>query len=124
MHVPHNKKGTAIDDGMAYMEDGNCGNKSLQLAISGENETALLAYPNPFEGSTTIDFTVPVTGIVSIKVYNAIGEHVETLYEGIAEKEIEYTVVFNATEHPKGIYYYNLLGGNNINITKKLILIK
>ncbi|MDP4115311.1 MAG: T9SS type A sorting domain-containing protein, partial [Bacteroidota bacterium] len=79
-------------------------------------------YPNPFNPSTKIDFSVPETGFYKLKVYNLAGQEVATLIE----KEFapgNYSVDFNGKHLPSGMYFYRLLG-ENVNIVKKMLLVK
>jgi len=79
-------------------------------------------YPNPFNPSTTIRFSIPETELVSLKVYNSIGEHVADL----VNQELpsgNYTVNWNAANVSSGIYFYTL-SGNSFKETKKMILLK
>lgn len=79
-------------------------------------------YPNPFNPVTRIDYTIKIDGLVSLKVYDMLGVEVSTLvYE---KKEAgNYSVDFNASKLPSGIYIYTLLSGNYTE-SKKLILLK
>ncbi|MBU2506764.1 MAG: VCBS repeat-containing protein [Bacteroidetes bacterium] len=79
-------------------------------------------YPNPFNPSTTIEYAVPKTGRVMIKIYNMIGEKVAVLvdeerYPGT------YTVEWNGEELPSGIYIARLTAGS-FAASIKLLLIK
>jgi hypothetical protein len=79
-------------------------------------------YPNPFNPSTTIRFSIPESGLVSIKIYNSIGEQVADL----VNRELpagSYTVDWNAENNSSGIYFYTL-SANNFASTKKMILLK
>lgn len=79
-------------------------------------------YPNPFNPSTTINFSIPKAGLYTLKVYNSIGQEVTTLIQ----KEYtpgNYSVNFNAKHLASGMYIYRL-SGNNVNIVKKMMLIK
>lgn len=79
-------------------------------------------YPNPFEFSSTITFTLPLSGSVVIKIYNLLGEEITTL---ISEdlKSGRHQVEWDAEHLEKGIYYYSLFYSNNI-LTRKAIIIK
>ena len=46
------------------------------------------AYPNPFNPSTTIELNVPEDGFISVKVYNVMGQLVQTLAEGQMEAKV------------------------------------
>ena len=64
-------------------------------------------YPNPFNPTTTIQFSISQPMFVSLKVYNLIGEEVATLVNGERDAD-EYSVVFDASEMPSGVYVYRL----------------
>ncbi|MDP4116531.1 MAG: choice-of-anchor A family protein, partial [Bacteroidota bacterium] len=79
-------------------------------------------YPNPFNPATTINFSVPKAGLYTLKVYNSIGQEVATLIS----KEYapgNYSVNFSAKNLASGMYIYRL-SGNNVNMAKKMMLIK
>ena len=79
-------------------------------------------YPNPFNPSTTINFYVPNTSFVNLKVYNVLGNELATLVNG--EKPAgNYEVQFDATEISSGIYFYKLQAGSFSN-TRKMALLK
>jgi plastocyanin len=79
-------------------------------------------YPNPFNPSTKISYSVPKTGYVSLKVYNALGQEVAGLVNGVKEAGI-HTIEFNAVKLNSGIYFYKLEAGD-ITQVKKMTLIK
>jgi hypothetical protein len=70
---------------------GNEGKPAVANTLSGVGETpksyvlSISAYPNPFNPSTTIRYTVPSKGRVSVNIYDARGAHVATLVDD--EKE-------------------------------------
>ena len=79
-------------------------------------------YPNPFNPTTTINYSVPKTGMVSLKVYNVLGQVVATLYAG-TQQSGSHTAVFDGSRLASGVYFYRLDAGN-ASITKKLVLMK
>ena len=79
-------------------------------------------YPNPFNPSTVIRFNIPETGTYSMKVYNVIGQLVSTLANGQFEAG-SYTINFDASGLPSGLYVYQMTG-KNVNVTKKMLLQK
>ncbi len=79
-------------------------------------------YPNPFNPTTNIRFTVPVNGKVKLVVYNLTGQAVTTLVDEYRLAG-SYTVEFNATHLPSGLYLYRLKSGNTV-MSKKLMLLK
>lgn len=79
-------------------------------------------YPNPFNPSTTISFSIPVQGDVSLKIFNIIGQEVATLVnENLSAGN--YSFNWNVSNQTSGIYFYNLQVGNFVE-TKKMILLK
>jgi protocatechuate 3,4-dioxygenase beta subunit len=79
-------------------------------------------YPNPFNPSTTIDYALNESGIVTLKVYNLLGQEVRTLVNGF-QNAGSYHTTFNAQELSSGIYFYRLRIQNNIQ-TRKMILLQ
>jgi hypothetical protein len=79
-------------------------------------------YPNPFNPSTTIKYDLPERSFVTLKVYDVLGNEIETLVS--EEKPLgRYEVDFNATELPSGIYFYKLQAGSFVE-TKKMVFMK
>ncbi|MHB1688145.1 MAG: alpha-amylase family glycosyl hydrolase [Ignavibacteriaceae bacterium] len=83
-------------------------------------------YPNPFNPSTIINYQLPKSSLVSLKIYDVLGREVETLVNG-EQSSGNYTVTFNSSAKgislPSGIYFYRLQAGSYIE-TKKMILMK
>ncbi len=79
-------------------------------------------YPNPFNPSTTIKFAVANEGNYRLSVYDMLGQKVATLVNSrLAEGE--YSITFDARNLASGIYIYRL-EGRNVNLTKKMMLMK
>lgn len=79
-------------------------------------------FPNPFNPVTTIEYSIPESGMVSIKVYNILGQEVRTLVNE-DQSAGSYRVTFNATDLPSGLYFYSI-SINNFIETKKMIYLK
>ncbi len=79
-------------------------------------------YPNPFNPSTTIRYKVAKEGLVTLKVYNLLGQEVATLVNEL-QVSGSYEVTFDARSLSSGIYFYTLTSGNFVS-TKKMILMK
>ena len=79
-------------------------------------------YPNPFNPSTVISYRLPLTGHVSLKVYDMIGREVATLVNEVKATG-SYEVMFDASKLSSGIYFYQLKSGQ-FNSVKKMMLIK
>lgn len=95
--------------------------------IGGENliplENKLFDnYPNPFNPTTQIKYSVKENGMVTLKVYDVLGNEVAALVN--EEKQAgTYSVSFNAGNLASGIYFYSISAGN-FHQTKKMLLIK
>jgi predicted extracellular nuclease len=79
-------------------------------------------YPNPFNPTTTISFTIPASGNVSLKVFNILGKEVATLVNE-TKSAGNYSVDFNAAGLSSGVYFYQLTT-DNFTATKKFTLMK
>lgn len=79
-------------------------------------------YPNPFNPGTSINYSIREKGLVNLKVFDILGKEVAVL---INENQGagNYSVQFNASNLPSGIYFYKITLGN-YTATKKLILLK
>jgi uncharacterized protein (TIGR03790 family) len=99
------------------------GNIEVAVGVASKEFSLKGNYPNPFNPSTTIEFTLPENGQVTLKVYNAIGQHVATLFDGIAKAEQYNKVTFNASQLSSGIYF-SILEFNNQRLVRKMMLTK
>ena len=79
-------------------------------------------YPNPFNPATTINYSIPKEALVTLKVYNVLGEEVDILVNEIKQVG-NYETNFDASSLSSGIYFYRLKAGDFIE-TKKMILMK
>ncbi len=79
-------------------------------------------YPNPFNPSTTIRYLLPTGGKVTLRVFNLLGQVVETLVEQ-QQNAGSYIVVFNASRLSSGTYFYKL-ETDQYSVTKKMMLLK
>lgn len=79
-------------------------------------------YPNPFNPSTVITYSLPEAAHVTLKVFNAIGQEVSTLVNGVVEAG-NHNVEFNASGFSSGIYYYRL-DADGLILMKKMMLLK
>ena len=79
-------------------------------------------YPNPFNPTTMIKYSIPKSGIVTLKVYNMLGQEVSTLVNQ-EQKSGNYSVNFNADNLASGVYMYRIQSGD-FSLTKKMTLLK
>ena len=91
----------------------NTGNKSFLLRQN---------YPNPFNPATNISFQIPTGENVLLKVYDALGNDVQTLIQEYRPAG-SYNINFSGSSLPSGMYYYRLSTGS-FTQTKKMILLK
>ena len=83
-------------------------------------------YPNPFNNTTLIDYYLPESAKVTLRVYNMLGQNVHTIVNEF-QSEGKYTVTFNASGFGNGIYIYKIeMKGNDVDFTKtkRMILSK
>ena len=79
-------------------------------------------YPNPFNGYTNINFSIPIDSHITIKVFNLLGKEVTTLlkqdiYSGY------HSITWNASTQASGVYFIKMITENYVK-TKKIILLK
>ncbi len=79
-------------------------------------------YPNPFNPTTTIKYSITKSGLVTLKVFNLLGQEVATLVDK-AQNAGEHVVDFDASELASGIYMYRIQVGNS-SLSKKMILLR
>ncbi|MGA9364126.1 MAG: T9SS type A sorting domain-containing protein [Bacteroidota bacterium] len=98
---------------------------AMEVTVGAASQTLTLAqnYPNPFNPSTLIEFVVPMSGHVTMTVYNVLGQEVATLFEGNAEAGRINTARFNASNLPSGLYFYTLRSAGQTE-TKRMLLTK
>lgn len=78
-------------------------------------------YPNPFNPTTIIEYSVAKSSYVTLKVYDAIGKEVKSLYKG-QQKPGNYKTEFDAQELSSGIYFATLKTENYVSTIKMLLL--
>lgn len=79
-------------------------------------------YPNPFNPSTSIDVSLQESGIMSLQIFNVLGELVKLVDEGYKAAGV-YSYKINMNNFASGLYLYRLQQGSNV-ITKKMMLLK
>ena len=78
-------------------------------------------FPNPFNPSTKISYSLPVDGFVTLKVYDVLGREISSLVNE-NEKAGRYEVSFDGSRLASGVYFCKMSSGNYSNIIKMLIL--
>lgn len=79
-------------------------------------------FPNPFNPSTTIRFSLPSDGYASLKIYSVTGGLIEEIVHQTLDAGT-YHIQWNAQAVPSGVYFYTLTSGR-YSETKKLMLLK
>lgn len=79
-------------------------------------------YPNPFNPSTSIRFDIPKQSAVSITIFDALGREVRLIALGNYSPG-RYSVEFDASEFPSGVYFYRL-DAEDFTSIKKMMLVK
>jgi hypothetical protein len=80
-------------------------------------------YPNPFNPTTSIEFSVPSDGHATVKVFNVLGQQVATLFSGAAQAGHFTSVSFDGSRFASGVYYYTIeFGGQRL--VKRMLMLK
>jgi|GEM_PF-6751849 len=103
------------------------GMDSVTTSIADKNNLPKLFmlyqnYPNPFNPTTTIKYSVEEESLVSIRVYDILGDEVKTLVNSFKAPG-NYEIKFNTSTLGSGIYFYRMQAGN-FEETKKLVVLK
>jgi len=97
--------------------------KTVEVTIVPPKEFSLHQnYPNPFNPSTEICYQLPITGHVSLRVFDAVGREVAVLVNEMKEAGI-YSVRYDASHISNGVYFARLQSGGK-QIMKKMLLMK
>jgi hypothetical protein len=112
------------------------GSPNTVTSASG-NETAPAEFrleqncPNPFNPTTTIGFTLPVSSLVTVSVYNLLGQEVAILADRQEMNQGRNKFMFDASYLASGVYYYRLravavkaTGAVPVTQTKKMLFIR
>ena len=79
-------------------------------------------FPEPFNPSTQITYTLAKSTNVSLKIYDILGREIATMVNG-KNQPGEHTITWNASNVPSGVYFYRLTAGDFVQ-TKKMVLMK
>jgi hypothetical protein len=79
-------------------------------------------YPNPFNPSTTIRYTVPRSGPVSLRMYDRLGREVAVLVDGVQEQGV-HTAGWNARGLASGVYFCRMTAPG-VTITRSVLFVK
>ena len=79
-------------------------------------------YPNPFNPNTSIEYLVPSSELVNLKIFDILGNEISTLVNEVKQAG-KYSITFNAADLPSGLYVYRIQAGD-FNQSKKMLLLK
>ncbi len=101
----------------SFTENKDIGSEIVNLFKLKQN------YPNPFNPRTTIEFSIPKSKFVSLKIYNLLGQEVATLVlDKLTPGNYKYT--WDASGFASGVYIYKMQTERGFTMMKKLLLIK
>jgi len=104
-------------------ETYNCEGLLLSNSNSLPFEFELLPnYPNPFNPTTTINYSISIFSVVNISIYSINGELIQTLVNS-SKQPGEYAIQWNASIFPSGLYFVKLISSNKI-AEQRVLLIK
>ncbi|MBI1805055.1 MAG: T9SS type A sorting domain-containing protein [Ignavibacteriae bacterium] len=92
-------------------------------------------YPNPFNPTTTVQFELPEPAVVTLRIYNTLGQEVKTLLNDESMEDGEQEVNFDASSIASGVYFYRIVAqtvvdedartlGQAFTSVKKMVLVK
>ena len=100
-----------------------------EQALSADDDNQLIrsysldpAYPNPFNPTTTIEFSIPQTEFVTVKVYNIIGHEITTLINDELSTG-NHSIKWDGSHQPSGLYFVQIESESFIQ-TRKMVLLK
>ncbi len=108
-------KVTVIDAHQTSLDDANELPKEIALDQN---------YPNPFNPSTLIQFALPESDIVTLRVFDSLGRNVATLLEAQLQPAGVHSVEFNASGLASGVYLYTLESESSLLLTRRMLLLK
>ena len=125
-----------IDDNQGWIVGGGIGKPGVILHTTNggltsirETEKDILPYqfflaqnrPNPFNPSTSIEFTLPRSGYTTLRIYNMLGAEIATLVSDQLQAGL-HRYIFEASNLATGVYYYELKAGAFTDVKKMILL--
>ncbi len=95
----------------------------IEVGLAPKVLTLSSNYPNPFNPTTTMEFTVPEDGRVSLKIYNMIGQLVAAVFDGDVKAGYTQKTIFDASRLSSGVYF-SRLQFNDKSLMQKIVLMK
>jgi len=104
----------AVPNPAVGVDDGESPSRPENLSLSQN-------HPNPFNSSTTISYTLPEKGPVTLSIYNLLGQKVATLFDGVQQAG-EHKLMWDATGTPSGVYFARLEVAEKRQIVRMVLL--
>lgn len=101
---------------------GSATGTGSQISLTPDKFELAQNYPNPFNPTTKISYSVPKSGMVTMKIFDLTGREIASLVNGIKTAGV-YTVDFNGVNLASGVYFYRMEAVDFID-TKRMVLIK
>jgi hypothetical protein len=116
---------SAMADGGPWISESNCTGDFLEeyaVATVPADFAMVGVYPNPFNPTTTLSFTLANAGTVQMSIYDVNGREVANLINGYREAG-SHSVTFDASHLTSGVYVYRLTSGDQV-ASGKMVLLK
>ena len=115
------------DTGVFYLDDF----KAIYITTSTEKKSGRYPnqfkldqnYPNPFNPETTIGYSLPEKGKVTLEIYDLAGQKLDTLVDD-SQAAGSYEVNWRAGDFASSIYFYRLSFENRVVATRKMVVVK
>jgi len=122
VHSPDKKHSYTIGDGIFLKTIDGGGVTSVPRLTNDPPKSFTLYqnYPNPFNPTTTIDFELPSSSFVTLKIFDVLGREVAAL----VARELtagHYSQVWDATPYSSGVYFYFLQSENSKKVNKLIL---
>jgi hypothetical protein len=118
-----------VSDGLNTVESTQRRRFGIGIQVANESGTGIPAklalhqnYPNPFNPTTQLSYSLPQAGMVTLSVYNMLGQKVQTLVNQTVGAG-NHTVSFDASNLSNGMYVYRLEASGQV-LTRKMLLVK
>lgn len=102
--------------------DSICGLNQRLITLNPSDYSLQPNLPNPFNPATEIQFSLGLDGLTQLTIFDVAGREVVTLVNQYLQAG-EYSLVWNATAYPSGLYYYRLTSGH-WSKTNRMVLVK
>ncbi len=115
-----------FDGDCAYPEEGfDCDGNWLNISENVIVKDYKLSqnHPNPFNPSTTIDFSILNPSNISLSIYNINGKLIDKIIDNEYYDRGDFSIIYKPKNLPSGVYFYRVNNGNDV-IVKKMIYLK